>query len=153
MGQQCNGNCNQGRSCNCDPLAPARGIVNGLLIVAPFWLCVIALVLMAGCTVIGHKPPPEDWPKLQVTVRDVGFWEGNAICGNGGLMPLVWQYAACAIVYFESMTCYIYLMVTGESRELALEHERDHCAGKDHIGSTLFADAWADFKRNQRSAK
>ena len=44
----CNQNCNQGRTCDCapdcsrdDPLAAARGIVNGLLLALPFWLLVM----------------------------------------------------------------------------------------------------------------
>lgn len=36
----CNGDCNQGRNCDCagdDPIAPARGIFNGLLLSIPIW--------------------------------------------------------------------------------------------------------------------
>lgn len=42
----CTGDCQQGRLCDCasdDPLAPARGIFNGLLLSIPVW----ALIALA----------------------------------------------------------------------------------------------------------
>lgn len=143
----CNGNCRQGRDCDCG-IRPAIGIRNGLLLVAPFWIAVIAIVMLSGCTAIGHQAPPSDWPTLTVNVRDVGFWEGNRICGND--VPLLVQYSGCAYVDFDKMVCNVYLMVTGESRDLTLEHELDHCAGRDHMGSSELADSWGEWKRNNR---
>ena len=139
-----NPNSNQGRN------RPATSFEK--LIGWPFlvFVCVLFVYFLTACTVIGHKPPPSDWPTLKVEVKDVGFWEGNELCGNGGLMPLLWQVSGCAYVNFDTMTCTVYLMVTGEGRELTLEHELDHCKGKDHMGSSALADYWNEWKKTNR---
>jgi len=42
----CNGNCEQGRRCDCcdDPSAAVRGIVNGLSLSIPLWALIALLV-------------------------------------------------------------------------------------------------------------
>lgn len=108
------------------------------------------LLTLQGCTAIAsHREPPKDWPALTVSVQKVGFWELQDICGSGGARVLLQQYMACAWIRFDNRTCSIYYAAEGEHGELALEHERDHCKGKDHIGMSTLSDAWRDWK-NER---
>lgn len=142
----CNGNCNQGRNCDCD-LRPARGIWSGLLISAVFWVSVWAIVMISGCTAIGHKEPPSDWPKLEVKVNRVGWYDMQVICGYGGLWTPIAQVYGCANINADTMQCNIYIAGDDEYAQLTIEHELEHCAGKDHIGSSSLADYWEEWKQ------
>ena len=107
-------------------------------------LAVLVLAL-AGCSIIGHKPPPDGWPKLTETVTFKSLWDVNAECSRADgaigsfLMLLIAPHMACAHINLDSLcvagTCSI---VT--SSDLFIEHEREHCAGRDHFGSTMIAD-------------
>lgn len=118
-----------------------RRIIYGFVIIAT----------IAACTAIGHKEPPADWPKLDVSYHKVGFMELQSICGHGPLMLPLLQYFGCAWIHFDTMECRIYYASDDEYGRLAVEHELDHCNGKDHIGSSLLADAWAEFKKTREA--
>jgi len=111
-----------------------------------------ALLALTGCTAIGHKPPPADWPKLTVSEHKVGFWELQKICGSlgGGLIT---QHFGCAWIYFHNMTCEIYYASDDEYGVMVLEHEREHCKGKDHYGASTMADAWTDWKKDNQNVQ
>ena len=113
--------------------------------------CVIVAILllfaMAGCTVINeHKPPPQDWPQLEVTIEEHGFWETQEKCGrNIAETILIGPMLACAWITFADMKCRIYLWMTA-----ALGHEMMHCKGYDHFWSSALADYWEEWKRENR---
>ena len=92
----------------------------------------LSLLLLSGCTMIDmHTPPPADWPKLEI-VR-VASKDMVPYCG--------WLMIACANVNFDTMRCTVYA-----DEGWTLEHEMEHCAGRDHIGSTAFRDYWEAWK-------
>jgi len=117
-----------------------RRIIYGFLIL-------LIVFILSGCTAIGHKAPPNDWPQLQVSIHKVGFWELQTICGGGGLMVLAFQYFGCAWIYFNDMTCKVYYAADDESGQSVIEHELEHCRGMDHMGSSMLADGWEQWKR------
>lgn len=117
--------------------------------------CVLLLILLlcAACTAINvHQAPPKDWPKLTVGVVKTGFWNMQTYCGTGGLMFLVQQSLACAVINFNDMTCTIFYAADDDTGLMAIEHEELHCLGHDHIGSSQLADAWKEFKSQNRRA-
>ena len=81
---------------------------------------------------IGHQKV-EGWPELQVVEHRVPADEMLARCrkyaGFGGL-PL-----ACAEFNLAARRCDIWLNQSFAPQPL-VEHERLHCAGYDHVGST-----------------
>lgn len=91
----------------------------------------------SGCTMVGHLPAPDGWPVLTEKIERPGFWAVQSICG--GLPPFT-VTAGCAQIHLSSGTCTIYSAVTGEDEVYLLEHERAHCQGRDHIGSTALLD-------------
>ena len=144
----CNQNCNQGRNCDCKP-RPDRGVGNLLLAIqVVFWI--VAIILLSGCTAIGHKPPPADWPKMAIKIHKVGWYEMQVACGYGGAWTPFAQVFACANMNADTMECNVYLAGDDEYAQLALEHELEHCAGKDHIGSTAISDYWEAWKKENR---
>ena len=137
----CNGNCNQGRDCDCGRPSHVAAAV------------LIPALIVTACTAIDlHNEPPADWPKLTVGVHKLGFWEMQSYCGTSGLMFLVTQSMACAVINFNDMTCTIYYAADDETGAMAIEHEEMHCKGHDHIGSSHLRDAWSEWKLNNRSA-
>ena len=91
-----------------------------------------ALVLAGGCSVIGHERV-EGWPELEIVEHRVPADEMAERCrkyaGFGGL-PL-----ACAEFNLAARRCDIWLSKSFAPQSL-VEHERLHCAGYDHVGST-----------------
>jgi hypothetical protein len=115
---------------------------------------VYLVLVLSACTAINiHQEPPSDWPKLETTTHKVGFWEMQRHCGTSGLKFLLTQSLACAWIDFNTMTCRIYYAADDEhSAAHAIEHEKDHCEGRDHIGSTHLRDGWENWKRGQVTA-
>jgi hypothetical protein len=114
----------------------------------------LMLSMLAGCTVIGHTPPPPDWPALRVVEHRVSSREMADVCYAHVEVPMWMRLAGanlegCALVYFDKGECHVW--VRGDFPDpLVLEHERMHCRGHDHIGSSDLADAWREFKRGRR---
>jgi hypothetical protein len=113
-------------------------------------IVLLSVVLLCGCAtklvdIDYSNPPPDDWPKLEErvtygTVEEVQDW-----C----LMPAAVRKNAfnCALLYFQHGVCMIYL--THRPIQGALEHERAHCRGYDHIGDTNRSrNAWEQWKKS-----
>lgn len=97
---------------------------------------VLAMIATAGCATIGHERV-EGWPELVVTEYRVSAAEMRARCSKytGFLqVPL-----ACAEYNLATLRCDIWLD-EGFAPAWVLEHERLHCAGFDHPGSTAMRD-------------
>jgi len=104
----------------------------------------ILAVTLTACTAIDtHRQPPADWPNLEVTVQKVGFWELQRVCGGN----LITQYFGCAWIYFATMVCNVFYAADDESAVYVIEHEKMHCRGHDHIGSSMLADGWEKWKK------
>jgi hypothetical protein len=96
-------------------------------------------ISLASCTIVGHKPTPQGWPELVEQIERPGFWQAQQICGA----PIPFGIAvACAQPDLVKGICRIIL--TSDDPEV-LEHEREHCRGKDHIGSTALADYYKEY--------
>lgn len=104
-------------------------------------IVLLIVLLLSGCTTIGHQPPPADWPQLEVIKHRVSNVEMRDQCARYVTMPI-----ACAIVTFWRNVCHIYLDVDNTTDEIE-EHEDMHCKGWDHMGETIFRDAWEAYKR------
>jgi hypothetical protein len=98
-------------------------------------LLVLAAAL-AGCTTIGHERV-EGWPELVVTEYRVPAAQMRERCRKyvGFLqVPL-----ACAEFNLAAKRCVIWLDA-GYAPAWVVEHERLHCQGFDHVGSTAMRD-------------
>lgn len=101
--------------------------------------------LLTGCaSMISSNPPPADWPKLAVSIHRVSLYEVAKRCGkyltpSGRLLGLG-LVGGCAEVNFAHVRCDIW--VPHDVDPGVLEHEMDHCFGKDHPGDTTLRNAW-----------
>lgn len=102
------------------------------------------LANLPGCATISDDPAPADFPKLTIYERYVSFEVMNDVCRKyvGAFSAPV----ACATLNFKARGCDIWL-VQGAAPQFVIEHEREHCAGKDHPGESNIRDAWERYKK------
>lgn len=115
------------------------------------FLILIPIFLLFACTEplkpVSTEAP--DWPRLQVTVHEVLVGELYTQCYS--LVPL-WKKMlgtivdGCAWVNFVEGTCQIYVRSDFPDPRV-LREENDHCAGRDHTGSSTLADTWDSYKK------
>lgn len=110
-------------------------------------LVVAALAALSGCATIDtHVQPDPAWPRLKVTEHEVSAVEMLGRCYRYlslGMKLLGGFPLACAEFNLEQGWCRIYY--TSWATEGVKEHERLHCEGFDHPGSTQLTDharAW-----------
>lgn len=133
----------QARNTQCSPFARAAQLALRRLatLIAP-------ALIATGCTVIGHKPAPADWPRLAIVEHHLPVGAMYAQCYP--YVPLLWKLAGaivegCAVANFPEGRCDIY--VRGDFPDArVLEHERLHCAGRDHPASSALSTAWAEWR-------
>lgn len=102
------------------------------------------LLLLAGCasTIDASKPPPDDWPQLEVVYYKASPKIFDAVCRT----VFLGHTFSCAEVNFEQKKCTI-LVREGQTLTSDTDrHERDHCRGLDHPGDTTMRDAWIRYK-------
>lgn len=114
----------------------------------PMKTLLLTLFLLSGCATMTNAEGPKDWPRLTVKIHQVSLIELYRKCGkyhtpvslllSGGVI------GACAEITFATNRCDIYL--SGENSKEIVEHEIDHCFGKDHPGDTTLRDAWDKYK-------
>lgn len=119
-------------------------------------LAAIALVVLSACASApagDHRridysvPPPADWPELAIEIRDVSPDVMALNCPKTASRISAGRLWGCSAISFCARRCRIFLSVPNEQkRGEVLEHERGHCLGYDHYGSTLFHDTWARAK-------
>lgn len=88
--------------------------------------------LLASCSAIDHKRV-EGWPELAIVEHRVPAEEMMSRCQKytgAASLPL-----ACAEFNLVARRCDIWLSQSFAPRAI-VEHERLHCAGYDHLGST-----------------
>jgi hypothetical protein len=89
-------------------------------------------LFFAGCSAIDHQRV-EGWPELQIVEHRVPAEEMVSRCQKytgAASLPL-----ACAEFNLVARRCDIWLSQSFAPRAI-VEHERMHCAGYDHVGST-----------------
>ena len=107
-------------------------------------------LLLSGCgSFISTNPPPPDWPKLAVSVHRVSFYEVLKRCSKY-LTPVnrvmgLGLVGGCAEINFGAVRCDIWIPHDADS--MVLEHEMDHCFGKDHPGESTLKEALIAWRR------
>jgi hypothetical protein len=106
---------------------------------------VLLVALLTGCSTIDHRSAPADWPQLEEKILYVNGATLFKYCESNLLTDFAF---ACSRISFERRVCYIIMpeQTADGSQPWLLAHEREHCAGKDHKGSTSIADAWEKWK-------
>ena len=102
-------------------------------------------LLLAGCATIAHERV-EGWPELQIVEHRVPAEEMTERCRKYtafGSIPL-----ACAEFNLHARRCDIWLSRSFAPQTI-VEHERLHCAGYDHVGSSSMREFLA---RHQEAA-
>jgi hypothetical protein len=97
----------------------------------------ILAALAAGCAMDHQRV--EGWPALRIVEHYVPHAEMRDRCvryAGFGMSP-----EACAEFYLDRNECHIWLSADFPPQKFVVEHERLHCAGYDHIGSTNMAQA------------
>lgn len=106
---------------------------------------IFVVLLLSGCATVidAGRPPPSDWPQLKETVIHTSSRVAKQLCASEKL-----DYVdACTIIAFSKNECNIY--TTTDDPDV-MAHERMHCKGYDHVGSTTLRDAWEKWKRETR---
>jgi hypothetical protein len=95
-------------------------------------LLVVLAALAAGCA-IGHQRV-EGWPQLEIVEHYVPHAEMRDRC----LRYVGWgmEPAACTEFDLARGKCHIWHSADFPPQKFIIDHERLHCAGYDHIGST-----------------
>lgn len=90
--------------------------------------------LAAGCTTINSHQHVEGWPQLEIVEHYVPHREMQDRCVRYvgfGMAP-----EACAEFDLAARKCHIWYSAESLRLKFVREHERLHCAGYDHVGST-----------------
>jgi len=96
----------------------------------------ILAALLAGCSAMGHQRV-EGWPALEIVEHYVPHTEMRDRCApyvGFGMSP-----EACAQFDLAAGKCHIWFSAEFPPQRFIVEHERLHCAGYDHVGSTGMA--------------
>lgn len=128
---------------------PERGFLGlSWYVWAALFVAAVAIGLQGCATMIDEHKRVTGWPNLKVTEHRVNFalvvmrcYKYQSLLSKAlGTIP-----GACAEINFDAGTCDIWLG-QGEYDAGLIQHEREHCAGGDHIGDTTLADALAAYK-------
>ena len=95
-----------------------------------------AAALAAGCATMDHRRL-EGWPALEVVEHRVPHAEMRDRCSRYvgfGMSP-----EACAEFDLAEGKCHIWYSADFPPQRFIIQHERLHCAGYDHAGSTGMA--------------
>lgn len=93
-------------------------------------------VLAAGCSTIGHEKV-ENWPQLRIVEHYVSTAVMRDKCApyvGFGMSPV-----ACAEFDLIARECHIWFSGDFPVQDFIVKHERMHCQGYDHVGSTNMA--------------
>jgi hypothetical protein len=96
----------------------------------------ITAALAAGCATLDHQRV-EGWPELAIVEHRVPHAEMRERCARYvgfGMSP-----EACAEFDFVERKCHLWFSADFPPQRFIVEHERLHCAGYDHAGSTAMA--------------
>ena len=92
--------------------------------------------LAAGCSIVGHEQV-QGWPQLEIVEHYVPQAQMRDRCApyvGFGMTP-----EACAEFDLANGKCHLWFNGDSPVQEFIVKHERLHCAGYDHVGSTNMA--------------
>lgn len=92
----------------------------------------LVLGLLAGCAAMGHQKV-DGWPALEIVEHRVANNVMRDRCAR--YVGALASPEACAEFNFAAGRCDIWLSADFPPSVHVVEHEREHCFGKDHIGS------------------
>lgn len=104
----------------------------------------LAILLLSGCTTIGHVAPPADWPELEVIVHNVPHATMRNVCAKYAHWTM--SPEACAEFFFGRGECHLWFSADFPPSRGILEHEYLHCEGYDHVGQSTLVDLWRRYK-------
>jgi hypothetical protein len=104
---------------------------------------IVTMVLLTGCTV-NAREPVAGWPQLEIVEHYVAHAEMRNRCGL--YMALGSVPEACAEFAFSAARCDIWLSADFPPASYVVAHERQHCLGFDHVGSTAMKDMLATYR-------
>jgi hypothetical protein len=93
----------------------------------------IFAALAAGCSINSHERIA-GWPELQIVEHYVSHTEMRDRCAK--YVGFGMQPEACAEFNLSQRRCDIWFSRDFPPQRWIVAHERQHCAGYDHIGST-----------------
>lgn len=98
----------------------------------------LALVAqLAGCSVMSDQRV-DGWPALEIVEHHVSGANVQERCARYvgfGMVPV-----ACAEFDLAARKCHLWFNAEQPPASFVVEHERQHCRGFDHIGSTNMRD-------------
>ncbi len=100
--------------------------------------------LLGGCSTIAHERV-DGWPALQIVEHRVSHAEMRNRCAP--YVGALQSPEACAEFDFKNARCDIWLSADFRPASYVITHERQHCLGFDHIGSTAMRDLLAAYRR------
>lgn len=103
-------------------------------------IAALLVLLLSGCSVMSHQQV-EGWPRLEIVEHYVKHDQMVERCARYvgfGMVP-----AACAEFDLAGGKCHIWFSSESMTPRFIVEHERLHCAGFDHVGSTNMRNALA----------
>lgn len=99
-------------------------------------LLICLLVLLPGCTTVGHERVA-GWPALEIVEHHVPHHVMRARCAP--YAPPLMNVEACAQFDFATARCHIWFSADFPPPQAFIDHERLHCQGYDHVGEQVMA--------------
>ena len=109
----------------------------------------IAGALLMACTMIGHERVA-GWPALLIVEHYVSEFELRERCVpyvGFGMSP-----QACAEIHLTARTCHAWFSNDFPPPRAIVEHERLHCEGYDHVGSSHLQRLLSGFLQAEESS-
>ncbi len=115
----------------------------------PLALAAILGIAYGGyaCSVVGHQKV-DGWPELEVHEHYVSHKDMRDRCGK--YTSWATSPEACAEFDLARGRCDIWFSKDFPPADSIKEHERLHCKGFDHVGSTVMREFHAAWKRHRR---
>jgi hypothetical protein len=112
-------------------------------------LLLLLAPLLPACTTVDHHRV-EGWPQLEIVEHYVPHGEMQDRCVRYvgfGMAP-----EACAEFDLAARKCHIWYSAESLRLKFVREHERLHCAGYDHVGSTAMQQFLTQHQIRQAAA-
>lgn len=120
-------------------------------------LAIAVLVVLPACAApqleqegaIDFSRRPADWPELEIQVQTVTPATFAAMCA-GAHRASGYNQVGCAVAYFCQRRCTVWIsdvQLLEHQLQLVVGHERAHCRGYDHPGSSTMRDGWERAKQ------
>jgi hypothetical protein len=109
------------------------------------------LVLSAACTTIDEQRRVPGWPELRVVEHYVPYEVMRKRCSkyvSFGMVP-----EACSEFDLARGDCHIWYSADYPPARFVIRHERLHCQGYDHTGSTAMEQLLQRYRERQAAAE